>query len=69
MIPGHNNAPVQTAHHELSSASFKKKSKYSLLSKMMNDSNPYFQDDVPNQQQLNAHLKDGINESRPLFKV
>jgi len=64
MIPGYS-APIQTAHSEHQTV-FKKKSKYSLLSKMINDSSNYFRDDTGH---MNHHHKDGINDSKASFKV
>jgi hypothetical protein len=59
------SAPVQAAHPEHQTV-YKKKSKYSLLSKMISDSNNYFRDDTSGQ--INHH-KDCINDSKSSFKV
>lgn len=62
------NAPVQAAHPEHQTV-FKKKSKYSLLSKMISDSNSnYFRDDTSSSAQINHH-KDCISDSKSSFKV
>jgi len=58
------SAPVQAAHPEHQTV-YKKKSKYSLLSKMISDSNNYFRDDTSGQ--INHH-KDCINDSKSSFK-